>query len=380
METSWNKRELVRSTTELLDQIPQAVSAGAKKDAEDIRVLLTSAFEELKTEKQGDAAAGLCAAVEKIKALSASDKLAMFRNLAITSEQTEGGEQMHNSILATVLGDIITALTSIYEKDPVTDARPAILIAIFDAIGILKKFMPASPRLAEMEARFIVNIGLDLVQEGAGKFAVPDAKTAENKRSAIRAVNVPRVFYIITRLEEVEVGGGKQKRKLREVWEGLVSKTQEYTQLNSQIKTFEKVEADATSLVEKQKAVLFSVVADIKVFMRALEGLKPAHLARLYKTGWLGMITGDVITLLGMAQNVLGKDETMDAQVRKGLAEVVAVEQVKAARMMGLVKDLVAREDSVSGEAVPVEQRIVRAAARQIRTALKNPDSPNAAV
>lgn len=382
---TWNERTSIRSTPETLEALPSSVTPESQTIAKEIRGLLAHALQTLKTlgmkndfenddadeiQKTAllESAPGLIMAVERLKALPSDDLDAMNKTLALSAES----EPIFNSLLGTIMGDVLTGLSKIYDtmKKEHRDKRhlQTVETAITDAVGLMKKINPDSLRVRRIGEAFVV----EELQENLARtdeLYVPEARTVANRRSTLRAVDIPKTVWMSARLEQVLVEGHEKRLNIREVWNSIIQKTEEYVNLAEAIEDAGPGKAPEQKISRRRMLVL-SLHHDIRLMMETLEHLDDMVLKRMERIGMLSLLTGDMITLLGVIENVLAREkkeqlaknempEQKKEEVLNRMREKIALEQVTLRKLWKVGQ-------KAEKESVPQSEVAIRNATRSM--------------
>lgn len=323
----WNERRELRSTEQTLGALFGILRD--KRLAEHIYELLRTAFAEFKeflkspeyTEeaKTGyetfstNILTGIYQAINLLKQISARELTDAYASYDPSSSPKGPGR-----LLGTILGDILSIL-SIFQgrfqkradnSDGVSKVQLShVNIAINDVITLLECSAKDTDlsRINQMKTAFLDAEGQRVLQD-AYRYAMtlPKARTEENQRQTVRLTNIPSAFWSITGLNfEITTKG----RTFEQVWNSVINLLMHYSTLENEIAELEGTRpASFRQLGEKIKArknLMIVIAHEMHLLTRALSQLSSPLLERLAEARMLSAVTGDIYTILSLAQKIL---------------------------------------------------------------------------
>lgn len=343
----WNERTEIRLTSELVNRIPEIVSAGAAQKAQEITILLDTFLAELQLdslrvdnptlgqsgeESINNAATALLAVLARLKTLSAGDK----RSLLYTKGPTVGkeGTETYNSMLTAVLGDIITVLTRSYKQlrshvheatgakaKGVNQSIESVATGILDALDMIEDLLPQSLRVNQLKLRFSVKAGRELARGSLEKIEEEESVQRGEQGYAMKTRNIPAIFWKVVGLDKIDAKRGQKMRSLQQIWESLVLKAL------------------------KTKDNPTGPVKDIRDFLIAVQSLRPTSCVVLYKTGFLEMAKQDIVNLLDTVISNAADNKSLDDAQRKALGAVIYEQRLRMQYVWDAVVNMIRTGD-----------------------------------
>jgi hypothetical protein len=354
----WDERTDIRSTPELVNKIPDIVSPGAARKAAEIVVLLDTFLAELRLvklstsdsgrlgqnreERVNNAATAMLAVLERLKTLSDGDKINLLYTYVPTANKR--GLETKNSILTTVLGDVVTVLTQSYKilRLHVNDASGVkakdtnksielVATGIIDALDFLERMLPQSVRLREIKLKFSVKVGRELARNDMSRIEEEESNARGENGYIVRTRDIPPVFWKVVGLGKFEFKEGQKARNLHEIWQSISLKALEL------------------------KTNPAGLAKEIKAFLFALSSLKIKSLIILSKTGFLEMAAKELNGMLTAVFAATTKDRSLDRAQKQQLYSAVNESKALAYHILGAAENAL-REDSAERMAMVVEK------------------------